>query len=65
MKTFPRSPTKIVLTRVNAVVCLQEIDHSVFDDKVKDFSWDGGQADGSVVACFREETLFGHGADVC
>ena len=53
--------TKTVLARVYEVICLQEIDHPVLDDKLKDFFWDGGQADGSVVSCISEETLFGMG----
>ena len=56
--------TKIVLARVYEAICLQEIDHPVLDDGLKDFSWDGGQADGSVVPCICEETLFGDGANV-
>ena len=59
------SPTKTVKARVDEVVRLKEIDHSVLDDRLKDFSWDGGQTDGSVVTRFLEETLFGDGADVC
>ena len=56
--------TKTVLARVNEVICLQEIDHPVLDDRLKDFSWDGGQADESVIPYIREETLFGDGANV-
>ena len=56
--------TETVLARVSVVICLQEVDHPVPDDGLKDFSWDGGQADGSVVPPIREETLFGDGASV-
>ena len=49
--------TKTVLARVYEVVCLQEVDHPVLDDGLKDFSWDGSQADGSVVPPVCEETL--------
>ena len=55
--------TNTVLARVDEVICLQEIDHTVPDDRLKDFSWDGGQADGSVVPHIHEETLFGDGAN--
>ena len=58
------SPTKTVLDCVDEVICLQEIDHPILDDRIKDFSWDGGQADGSVVGRIREGTLFGDGADI-
>ena len=56
--------TKTVLARVNEVICLQEIDHPVLDDGLKDFSWDRSQADGSVIPRVHEETLFGDGANV-
>ena len=56
---------KTVLTRVDDVISLQDIDHPELDDALKDFSWDGGQADGSVVTLISEETLFGDGANVC
>ena len=55
---------KTVLARVNEIICLQEIDHPVLDDILKDFSWDGDQADGSVVPLIREETLFADRANV-
>ena len=48
------SPSKTVLSHIDEVVFLQKIDHPVLDDRLKDFSWDGGQSDGSVVARFRE-----------
>ena len=53
-----------VLARVYEVVCLQEVDHPVLDDGLKDFSWDGSQADGSVVPHVHEETFFGGGENV-
>ena len=53
--------TKTVLAEV---VCLQEVDHPVLDDGLKDFSWDRSKADGSVIPRIREETLFGDGANV-
>ena len=56
--------TKTVLARVNEVVCLQEVDHPVLDDGLKDFSWDESKADGSVIPRIREETLFADGANV-
>ena len=56
--------TETVLARVYEVVCLQEIDHPVLDDGLRDFSWDGSQANGSVVPRVREETFFGDGANV-
>ena len=40
--------------RVDEVISHQEID----DDGLKNFSWDGGQADWSVVFCIREEIFF-------
>ena len=46
------------------VVCHQEIYHPVLDDRLKEFSWDGGQDDGTEITCSRKETLFGDGADV-
>ena len=56
--------TETVLARVYEVVCLEEVDHPVLDDGLKDFSWDGSQADGSVIPRVSEETLFGDGANV-
>ena len=53
--------TKTVLARFNEVVCLQKVDHPVLDDGLKDFSWDGSQADGSVIPCVRQKTLLGKG----
>ena len=57
--------TKTMLARVNEVVCLQEVDHPVLDDGLKDFSREGSKADGSVIPRIREETLFGDGVNVC
>ena len=51
-KTFP---DESVLVCVDEVICLQEINHLVLDDALKDFSWDEGQADGSVVPRVCEE----------
>ena len=50
-----------MLARFNEVVCLQKVDHPVLDDGLKDFSWDGSQADGSVIPRVRQETLLGMG----
>ena len=47
-----------LLTRVEEVVCVQEIHHPALDEVLKEFSWDGGQAYGSEVTCFCEETPF-------
>ena len=43
------SLTETVLARIDEGVCLKEIGLPVLVDELKDFSWDGGQADGSVV----------------
>ena len=56
--------TEAVFSRVYEVVCLQEVDHPVLDDGLKNFSWDGSQADGSVVPRICEEKIFGDGANV-
>ena len=53
-----------MLARVDEVVCLQEIEHTVLDDRLKGFSLDGGQVDWSVSTRFREKTFLGDGADV-
>ena len=50
-----------MLARVYEVVCLQEIDHPVLDDGLKDFSWDGGQADGFVVPVSVRRPFLGMG----
>ena len=55
--------TKPVLDRVYEIVCFQKIYQTVLYNQLKDFSWDGGQADGRVIAHFREETLFGDGIE--
>ena len=47
-----------MLACIDEAVCLQEIDHPVLDDRLKHFSWDGGQTAGFVVPRVREETLF-------
>ena len=57
--------TETVLARVYEVVCFfQEVDYPVLDNGLKDFSWDGSKADGSVIPRVCEETLFGDGANV-
>ena len=46
------------------VLCLQEIDYPILDDRLKEFSWDWGRADGSIVARAHGETLLEDGVDV-
>ena len=53
-----------MLARIDESVCLKEIGLPVLDDGLKDFSWDGAQADVSAVPHVREETLFGDGSNV-
>ena len=58
------TPMKTMLARVDEDISLQEIDNPVLDDKLKEFSWDRGQANGSVIIHICEETIFGDEANV-